>query len=219
MQNIQNNTNVSKGIGSTERAFYEIDEFPRLKALARNWQVLRQEFLNLNAPLMEINRAGKTHAEVYAEVVKYVQAGGRYGWLAGWDPDNRANPNWIQYGLMAFDKIVPFVQHAMPKTMQLLAGMEGIKVCALSLMKPQTYLGLHNHPEIHEEGLLQMHITIDVPAEQNYSYLNVNGAFNHNVLGDAIIFDGSLDHFALNASPDSRTIFYMEFERSKYSTA
>ncbi|GLZ23056.1 aspartyl/asparaginyl beta-hydroxylase domain-containing protein [Burkholderia plantarii] len=62
---------------------------------------------------------------------------------------------------------------------------------------------------------MQMHITLDAASERGFAYLNVAGHFNQNRVGNAIVFDGSLDHFALNASPQPRTIFYLEFERAK----
>lgn len=62
---------------------------------------------------------------------------------------------------------------------------------------------------------MQMHITLDAASERGFAYLNVAGHFNQNRVGNAIVFDGSLDHFALNASPQPRTIFCLEFERAK----
>jgi beta-hydroxylase len=76
-------------------------------------------------------------------------------------------------------------------------------------------LNTHRHPELYEQDLLQFHVTLDAATERNFAYLNVAGIFNQNMTGNAIVFDGSLDHFALNASPADRTILYMEFERSK----
>jgi hypothetical protein len=173
------------------RAFYDLDLFPRLKELAGHWRTIRDEFRALNAPILKIHRVGKSHGEVAAEVMSHVSSGGQYGWILGWDHDNRENPNWMQYGLVAFDDEIPFARKTMPKTLDLLSNIKGVKVCALSKMKPNTFLSLHSHHEIRSQGLLQFHITVDAPAEQNYAYLNVNGEFNRNVPGDAIVFDGS----------------------------
>jgi Aspartyl/Asparaginyl beta-hydroxylase len=78
-------------------------------------------------------------------------------------------------------------------------------------MAPQTFLPLHNHPELREKGLLQMHLTLDAAASCNYAYINVDGHFRQHRPGDAFVFDGSCDHFALNASTQMRTILYLEF--------
>ncbi len=196
-------------------AFYPLAQFPRLQELALNWEVIRDECMNLDAPLLEIDRVGKNHDQVHAEIIDHVRKGGRYGWLLGWKSDGSFNRDWTQYGLVVRDQAIPFAAEAMPRTIEMLGGIKGIKVCALSRMMPNVLLSTHRHPELLEQGMLQMHITLDAAAEGNYAYLNVAGHFNQNQVGNAIVFDGSLDHFALNASPVPRTIFYMEFERDK----
>lgn len=196
-------------------AFYPLDRFPKLNELASNWHVVRDELVRLNAPTLDIDRAGKSHAEVYEETLNHVMGGGEYGWLKGWDDSERGNPDWTQYGLVAFDRPIPFAAAVMPRTIELLRKIEGVKICALSKMKPNVFLNTHRHPELFEQNLLQFHITLDAATENNFAYLNVAGIFNQNVMGNAIVFDGSLDHFALNASSLDRTILYMEFERSK----
>ncbi len=170
--------------------------------------------LALDAPLLDIHRVGKSYEQVQAEVIEHMQKGGPYGWLKGFDKGGKENSDWVQYGLVVNDTAVPFARDTMPKTLALLSKIDGIRVCGLARMNPQTFLPTHTHPKIHTDGLLQYHITLDVPHERNYSYLNVNGQFNQNINGEAIVFDGSLDHFALNASDVPRTILHMEFKIS-----
>ena len=66
---------------------------------------------------------------------------------------------------------------------------------------------------IYKESLLQFHLPIITAPERNYAYLNVMGEFRQHVEGEPIIFDGSLDHFAINESDVDRTIVYMEFKK------
>ncbi len=175
--------------------------------------------MELDAPVLDIHRVGKSYEQVQAEVIEHMQRGGVYGWLKGFERGARENPDWVQYGLVVNDQAVPFARATMPKTLALLSKIDGIRVCGLARMNPHTYLATHTHPKIHVDGLLQYHITLDAPLERNYAYLNVNGEFNHNVPGDAIVFDGSLDHFALNASDEPRTILHMEFKISSLKAA
>ncbi|ATF88621.1 MULTISPECIES: aspartyl/asparaginyl beta-hydroxylase domain-containing protein [Burkholderia] len=201
---------------STPRpAFYPLEQFPRLNELAAQWEIIRDEFLELNAPTLDIDRVGKSHVEVYAETLEHVNGGGEYGWLMGWGEGEAPNPDWTAYGLVAYDEPISFAEARMPKTLALLKRIEGIKICALQRMGPNVFLNTHRHPELHDQDMLQLHITIDAATERDYAYLNVAGHFNQNRIGNAIVFDGSLDHFALNASPSIRTILYMEFERDK----
>ncbi|NEP12736.1 MAG: aspartyl/asparaginyl beta-hydroxylase domain-containing protein [Symploca sp. SIO2C1] len=198
----------------SDKPFYEIQDFPKLKALADNWEIIRDEFINLNAPLLHINRVNKSHTEVYDELVEHMEQGGEYGWLKGWGQDG-PNSDWIQYGLVILDSVIPYAIDKMPETIELLRSIQGIKVCALVKLKSNSFITSHTHPEIKEEGLLQLHITLDAAMERNFAYLNVNGEFKQHKSGSAVVFDGSLHHFALNASSCDRTILYMEFEKNK----
>lgn len=191
-------------------SYYAIDHFPTLKPLAANWYKIREEFKELSEVVMDIHRFEKGHEEVLEEMESHVAKGKPFGWLIGWGKDG-PNPDWIQYPLVAYDQAIPYVAPKMQYTLQMLDKIKGIKVCALVKMKSHCFLPCHQHPEIFEEGLLQMHIPIDTARERNYAYLNVEGEFRQHNCGEPIIFDGSLDHFAINTSEKDRTILYMEF--------
>jgi beta-hydroxylase len=196
-----------------KRAYYPISEFPKLLELAEKWQIIREEFENLDVPVMPINRVNKLFAEVHRELISYMHQGGEYGWMIGWGGKHLENPDWLQFGLITDFSVIEWAPAYMPKTLEILQGIPGIKVCGLAKMKPNCFLTTHTHPELAEEGLLQLHITIDAPESSNFNYLNVNGEFNQNTLGNIVVFDGSQEHFAINASKLDRTILYMEFEK------
>lgn len=198
-------------IVATKPAFYKLEDFPQLKCLAEHWTVIRDEYLELPDLVMDIDRVDKTHEEVMREIKNYLERGHPYGWVQGWG-DNGANPDWVQFPLIVFDHVFPFVLPRMEKTLELLSPIRGIKICGLSKMLPHTFLSTHQHPEIAEEGLLQLHIPLET-AKDNYAYFNVNGEFRHHRCGEPLIFDGSNDHFAVNASEGNRTILYMEFNK------
>lgn len=200
-------------------SFYDPNRFPQLQNLAENWELIREEFLALDAPTLTINRVGKSITEIVDEVAAHVEGGGKYGWLWGWGDDMDVMPEWTQYGLVAYDTPIPYAQAAMPGTLELLSKIPGVKLCALLRMEPNVFLGTHSHTGTWEEGLLHMQLTIDAPLTQNYAYLNVNGSFNQSSNGNLVIFDGSLDHFAVNASRAERTVLYLEFHREKHMVA
>ncbi|MBX8513359.1 aspartyl/asparaginyl beta-hydroxylase domain-containing protein [Pseudomonas cichorii] len=197
-------------------SFYEACRFPQLENLARNWEVIRDEFQALNAPTLEINRVNKSITELFEELTEHVNNGGEYGWLWGWGDNDQLMTNWTQYALVAYDQPIPYAREKMPRTLELLSNTPGIKLCALLRLEPNVFLGTHSHGGTWEEGLLHMQLTIDAPTEQNYNYLNVNGQFSQSVNGNLVVFDGSLDHFAVNASNGVRTVMYMEFYREQH---
>ncbi|OUM08467.1 aspartyl beta-hydroxylase [Pseudomonas syringae] len=197
-------------------SFYEPSRFPQLAELANHWEVIREEFLALNAPTLEINRVNKSITELVEEMTAHINEGGEYGWLWGWGDNDQLITKWTQYALVAYDQAIPYAQAAMPRTLELLSKTPGIKLCALLRLEPNVFLGTHSHGDTWAEGILHMQLTIDAPEQNNYNYLNVNGEFQQSNNGNLMIFDGSLDHFAVNASTSVRTVMYMEFEREQH---
>lgn len=194
-------------------SFYEVGQFPQLAKFAKQWEIIRDEFLLLNKPIMSIHRAGKSREEVYRELTLEMQSGKQFGWLLGWGKSG-VNPDWLAFPLMVQDTVVPFITTEMKKTIAMLKELKGIKVCSLLKMKPNTFLPTHNHPEVYTEGLLQYHLPLQTASTNNYAYLNVNGEFRQHASGKPFVFDGSLNHFAVNASNVERTIVYIEFDKS-----
>jgi len=148
------------------------------------------------------------HLQVYAEIVRLGQGS---GWLKGWSGQSQPNPRWLSYGLVIFDRTDFDIPQRMPRTIELLRELRGIKVCALNKLHGNTLLSTHVHPELPAEGLLQYHLCLEGPERYNFNYLNVAGEFVQQAPGAAYVFDGSLPHFAVNATDHERVILYMEF--------
>lgn len=196
------------------KAFYPLSQFPRIETVCKEWQTIQKEMLALNAPVLDIDRFNKTHQEVEKEIDDIYKKTGQYGWVQGGPPTSNGKESWQQYGLIAFGKPIPGAIKTMPNTLTLLEPIQKhIKVCALNTLKANTLIGLHTHLEVRFQQLLQAHITLDAPTEENFAYLNVNGEFFQHHNGASAIFDGALPHFAVNASQQDRTILYMEFSR------
>ena len=200
---------------NNDKNFYLINDFPLLKSLELHHLLICKELISITNDIMEINRGFKSHEKVKNEVISRVEKGEKYGWIQGWDYDNLelGNKNWLQYGLMFNDSVPDFIEIKLPFTTNLLKSIKGINVAAFVKLKPKTIIHCHTHPEIKDEQLLQLHLTLNVSEKNNFAYLNVNGEFKQHILGKAIIFDGSLPHFALNESNQDRIILYLEFSK------
>ena len=194
-------------------AFYDVADFPVLQAVAHHWPAMRADLDDLHAPLMDVDRVGKPHAAVVAEVGQRVQAGEAFGWVKGWGGEAGGNRDWTQFGLVIGDQPIPFAVPVAPRTLHLLSKLRGLKVAAFVRLAPGTLLPTHTHPEIEAEGLLQAHITLKAPPPSASCLLNVAGDIRQHATGCALVFDGSLPHWALNASGDERVILYLESHR------
>jgi hypothetical protein len=60
-----------------------------------------------------------------------------------------------------------------------------------------------------------MHVALSEISSRNYAYFNVAGEFRQYTSRNAFVFDGSNDHFAVNASSEERVILYLEFSKDK----
>lgn len=190
------------------RRFYDLREFPQFSLINDSWELIRDEVRALDRPVLDIDRVNKSHEQVYAEL----QAHGSSGWLKGWNTDGLPNSKWLTYPIRMYDEMVFDIATAMPATYDLIRPLENIRVCALNRMLPDLFLGTHDHPDHKRRGTLLYHICLDMEeAPTPFNYLNVNGEFLQQLPGKAYVFDGSLPHFALNASSRERTILYMEF--------
>jgi beta-hydroxylase len=194
-------------------AFHDVKEFPDLLNLAQAWPKIREDLEALAAPLMDIDRVGKSHERVGAEVTQRVEAGEPFGWVRGWGRVG-GNADWTQYGLVLRDQAIRYA--SAPRTLALLAPLRGIKVAAFVRLAPGTLLPLHTHPEVAGEDLLQMHVTLKAPKPSASCLLNVAGEIRQHVTGGTIVFDGSLPHWAVNASGEERVILYLEFQRDTH---
>jgi len=194
---------------SARQPFHPLELFPDLSPISSNWQTIRDEYLSLNAPILQIDRVNKSHESVYEEL----KAKGHNGWVKGWNTDGMTNEKWLNFPIRFYDQMVFDVEQLMPFTAKLIAPLQGVRVCALNKMLPDLFLGTHTHPDHTTRGTLIYHLCLlaDDPNTP-YNYLNVNGEFIHQLPGTSYVFDGSYPHFALNASARDRVIMYIEFQ-------
>lgn len=194
------------------QSFYPLTEFRSLLELSRQWEVIRDEYRRLDVPEHDVARVGASREELHAD---FVDRGFEAGWLQGWTHDRKPNAQWLSYALMLADQPPLDVREKMPRTIALIEAIGGIKVAALNRLLPHTLISAHRHPELPAEGLLQYHLCLAASRPPCFTYLNVNGEFFQHVPGQACVFDGSLPHFALNATREERVILYLEFSAQR----
>ncbi len=182
--------------------FYDPALFPFTRELQARWRFIRQEYLELEAPRLNIHRNGA--AEEYAETLFR-----NNGWTPSWQVDsNDPHEGWTTYALSYKGMLPDEAPQKLPATSRLLARLRGCEVCAFSRMEAGAFIAPHSHPEL-AGSLLTLHLGLDL--EPRRSYICVEGQTREEDAGRIIVFDGSREHFAVNMSQKSRTILYMEF--------
>jgi aspartyl/asparaginyl beta-hydroxylase (cupin superfamily) len=181
-------------------------QFEPLMVLRENWRVIRDECAIIDRNnVHETDRVGKTHEMVARELVE----SGRPQWIRSW---GEQMDKWLNWGFTIHDQF-PLGDAGAPKTTGLLRHIRGLKVAALSLLKPGVVLPVHTHPELGQEGLLTFHLGLEVPLD--LCYLSADGEFAREEDGKAVTFDGSRPHYAFNASHADRLILYCEFSPAR----
>ena len=182
--------------------FRDPADFPFVGALQSRWRFLRQEFLELNAPLLDLHRIGALEFQVERMMREM-------GWTASWQVDSaEPNQDWLTFGLSYKGMLPDGAESALPATARLLSRLRGCEVSAFSLLRPGGFVRPHNHPEM-DGRLLTLHLGLEVAPR--CSYLCGGGMSREERAGDVLIFDGSVEHFAINMGDTDRTILYLEF--------
>lgn len=184
--------------------FHDPGMFPFVRSFSENWSVIRDEYLRLNAPILDLHRIGD--AEQFVSRLFR-----NNGWTPSWQVDStEPNHNWLTYGLGYKGAFPDDSWEKLPFTTGLLSKLRGFKVCAFSLMRPRSFLAPHTHPEL-GNGMLTFHLGLQVVPKK--SFLVVDGEPRQEQNGHALVFDGSFEHFAVNMSEADRVILYMEFDQ------
>jgi len=173
----------------------------------RRYEQVSEEYRNLHAPVIELSRQGR--AELFYERLKQH---GENGWTPSWQiGTDEPNFGWMTYSLK-FDGWFPSeASTKYPHTMELLSH-PAFETCGFSLLRPLTVVGPHAHSRLGGDHLT-LHLALD--AEPGRSYLALSGTFLEERNGEAFVFDGSREHFAVNAGLRDRVILYAEFDRAK----
>ncbi len=185
--------------------FHNPSSFAVVSSFQDQWQKIREEYRGLNPAIVDIHRNG-SHEEYFAQVIA------NNGWVPSWQVGSTdKNYGWLTYALGYEGHFPNEAEAKFPTIMALLKKYPQVKACAFSKMRPLSFIAPHAHVELGGK-ILTFHLGIDVtPAT---AYLSVEGAFEEESNGKAIVFDGSASHFAINMGNEDRVIMYMEFDQS-----
>ena len=186
--------------------FFDPKSFDFIDTFLQNLHHIRAECLALDPRILDIHR-NATHQEYAAQIIN------DNGWAPSWQVNSsERNYQWLTYGLVYLGMFPHDGDRNFPHTKALLKRYPCIQAGAFSRMKPLSMLAPHRHLEL-GGNMLTCHIGIDLAPKR--SYLCVEGEFQEEAEGKAIVFDGSLEHFAVHTGDRDRTILYLEFDRSK----
>jgi beta-hydroxylase len=162
-------------------------EFPELKVLEDNWQVFRDEALNLSR-LQQI-KAAENHDDLgFNSFFKY---------------------GWKRFYLKWYDANHPSAAELCPQSVALLKSIPSIKAAMFAELPPGGQLNPHRDPYA---GSLRFHMGLITPND-DACYIDVDGQRHSWRDGQAVVFDETYIHEAYNHTAQNRIILFCDIER------
>jgi beta-hydroxylase len=168
-------------------AFIPVAEFPEMKPIQDNWEIIRDEALALNAG------GAITAATGYNDI--------------GFNSFFRTG--WKRFHLCWYGKEMPSAQLQCPKTVALLKSIPTIKAAVFASLPPGATLVRHRDPYA---GSLRYHIGLFTPNDPK-CFIDVDGERYFWKDGESVIFDETYIHFAGNETDHQRIVLFCDVER------
>ncbi|MCG2574309.1 lipid A hydroxylase LpxO [Acinetobacter sp. ME22] len=165
--------------------FYAVEDFPELKPLQDNWQIIRDEAVALQ------------------NQIKAAQSNNDAGF------NTFFKRGWKRFYLKWYQDSHPSAQQLCPKTVAILEKIPSVKAAMFAELPSGSYLGKHRDPYA---GSVRYHLGLSTPNsddcfievdQQRYSWRD----------GQATIFDETYVHWAQNKADQTRIILFCDIER------
>lgn len=167
--------------------FIDPKEFPELNILQDNWEIIRDEAINL------YNSAQIKASEDLDDL------GFNSFFRTGW---KRFYLKWYGANLKSAESLCP-------KTVDLISKIPCIKGAMFTMLPPGARLGKHRDPYA---GSLRYHLGLITP-NSNDCYISVDDQKYSWRDGEAIMFDETYIHYAENNSDKNRIILFLDIKR------
>ena len=165
--------------------FYDIEQFPELKPLQENWEIIREEAINLQN---NIKAAEKDDDVGFHTFFKR---------------------GWKRFYLKWYQDTHPSAHVLCPQTVALLEKIPNVKAAMFAELPAGSYLGKHRDPYA---GSVRYHLGLTTPNSDS-CFIEVDDERYSWRDGEATIFDETYVHWAENGSDQTRIILFCDIER------
>ena len=168
--------------------FISLTHFPKLEPIQAQWEVIRDECL-------ELHREGHLNNEDigFRDVALY----------------SFLRSGWSRFYLKWYNTDYESAKHLVPKTLAILRKIPSVKTAMFAILPPGGRLVLHRDPYA---GSLRYHLGLATP-NSDQCWLDVDGQTYSWRDGEAVMFDGSYLHHAVNESDQDRIVLLLDVER------
>jgi beta-hydroxylase len=167
--------------------FVSTSEMPELKVLQDNWQVIRDEAVDMQR-LRHIKAAEKHDDIGFNSFFKY---------------------GWKRFYLKWYDARHPSAEMFCPRTVAILKTIPTLKAAMFAELPPGGQLNKHRDPF---SGSLRYHLGLVTPNDDR-CFIAVDGQDYSWRDGEGVVFDETYIHEAYNRSESNRIILFCDVER------
>jgi beta-hydroxylase len=169
------------------RPYVDVKLFPELKPLSDNWQILREEALQLFDE-GHIRAAAKNDDASFNSFFKQ---------------------GWKRFYLKWYGEPLASAEALCPRTVALLGSMPKVKAAMFALLPPGAKLNPHRDPFA---GSLRYHLGLITPNSDDCRIF-VDGQMHAWRDGQDVVFDETYVHWAENRTDQTRVILFADVER------
>lgn len=173
--------------GVKNTAYLKTEDFPELNVLQENWQIIRDEALNLH------------NAERISASKDLDDLGFNSFFRTGWK----------RFYLKWYGSSLPSAEALCPKTVALINAIPNVKGAMFTMLPPGARLGAHRDPYA---GSLRYHLGLSTPESPD-CFINVDGTDYAWKDGEAVMFDETFIHYAENKTDKNRIILFVDIKR------
>ena len=167
--------------------YIKVEQFPELKPIIDQWEVIRDEAVNLNSA-----------AQIKASD-RYDDIGFNSFFRTGW---KRFYLKWYGASLKSAEQLCP-------RTVALLDKVPSVKGAMFAMLPPGARLVRHRDPFA---GSLRFHLGLVTPNSEG-CYINVDGTSYYWKDGEPVMFDETYIHYAENTTDQNRIILFLDVKR------
>ena len=167
--------------------FIALDKIPELKLLTENWQIFREEAL-------ELSKKNKIIAANNCDDIGF-NSFFKYGWK--------------RFYLKWYDAKHPSAEISCPKSVKILKSIPNVKAAMFAKLPPGGKLNPHRDPYA---GSLRYHLGLHTPNSDD-CFILVDGEKYSWRDGEAVLFDETYIHQAKNSSKVDRVILFCDVQR------
>ncbi len=188
------------------RFFYTTNEYPKMKILEDNYEIIKNEIPNFVLENIKIKRNIDDWGDKGENLFKKLQ--NNKEWIFSWQSEDR----WFSFPLMYYNQVIGFAEEICPNTIKILKSLGNIKTCGFALLYPNSSLDIHNDGVGPSYNSMAFNMLLTGTNSNLNIYYNKKKYTHVHEPGRAVIFNSELFHDACNNGIINRVILYIDFE-------